>query len=110
MGKMLAKLTMSFDGDRSVFQDGWEPDKKLFEKGDYLAALAKAKRLESETARLERTVMIWRVRATRLNRGGAVKFKSTSVPKSPSNPVHPLPDAAYADSLEIWINRNQKSD
>jgi hypothetical protein len=116
MGKMLADLTTSLDGQRFTFQGGWEPNRKLFEEGDYLAALAKAKRLESETeklefkaARLKRMVIIWRVRASRLNRRGTVTFKSTLEPE-PLPPVQPLPDTAYRDSLDMWINRNQKSD
>jgi hypothetical protein len=55
MGKMLAKLNMTFDGQRSVFEGNWKPNKRLFKKGDYLAALLKA-------ARLERMVVILRVR------------------------------------------------
>jgi hypothetical protein len=53
--------------------------------------------------------MIWRVRATRLNRRGVVTFKSTSEPEPPP-PAHPLPDIAYDQSLAMWINRDQKSD
>jgi hypothetical protein len=93
MGKMLAKLTMSFDGHRSVFEGDWKPDKKLFKKGEYLAALSKAVRLESEAKRLQRRCVILVVRDF-IHRTGS------KVP--PPKVVHPLPDIAYAESLDIW--------
>ena len=47
MAKMLEKLIMSLNRRHYLtFAGTWEPDRKLFEKGDYLAALAKSKRLE----------------------------------------------------------------
>jgi hypothetical protein len=69
----------------------WKPDKKLFEKGEYLAALSKA-------ARLERMVVILRVRDFLRRTGYKV-----SPPEADAIPAHPLPDAAYADSWDTWI-------
>jgi hypothetical protein len=91
IGRMLAKLTVSFDNQRSTFEGNWKPDKKLFEKGDYLAALSKA-------ARLERMVVILRVRDF-LHRTG---FKVSCL-KAEATSAHPLPASAYANSLNMWI-------
>jgi hypothetical protein len=88
--KMLAKLTMSLEKHYFTFAETWAPDKKLFEKGDYLAALSKA-------ARLERMVVILRVRDWCRRTG----FQE-SVGKLPVSPVHPVPDIAYTQSLEMW--------
>jgi hypothetical protein len=55
MATTLEKLTMSINKHYLTFAGTWVPDKKLFETGDYFAALARA-------ARLERMVVIFRVR------------------------------------------------
>jgi hypothetical protein len=96
MGRMLAKLTISLDNHRSTFEGNWKSDAKLFEKGEYLVALSKA-------ARLERMVVILRVRDF-VRRTG---FK-VSPPKVDTTPENPLPDAAYADSLNMWIQSGER--
>jgi hypothetical protein len=90
MATMLEKLIMSLSGLFMTFNGTWTANKKLFEKGDYLAALSKA-------ARLERMVVILRVRDF-LHRTG---FK-VSPPKVDATPPHPVPDTVYGQSLEMW--------
>jgi hypothetical protein len=50
MSNMLEKLIMSLNKHWLMFEGRWVPDQQLFEKGDYLAALSKAKRLERMVA------------------------------------------------------------
>jgi hypothetical protein len=97
MAKLMEKEVMSLNSHYLTMAGTWEPDEKLFEKGDYLAALAKVKRLESEAAKFQRTVIISRVRDW-CRRSG---FKQ-SVAKLPAGPAHPVPDVSYAKSLEMW--------
>ena len=75
----------------------WEPDEQLFQKVDYLAALAKVRRLESKAASLERKVVILRVHDW-CRRSG---FKE-SIAKLPASPARPVPDTTYAESLAMW--------
>ena len=83
---------MSLNQHYLTFAGTWEPDRKLFEKGDYLAALAKSKRLE-------RMVVILRVHDI-LCRSNHPLIECGD-PKADA-PAHPLPDVAYAQSLGMW--------
>jgi hypothetical protein len=93
MAKLLEKQTMWSNQQFLTFDGTWTPNRKLFEEGDYLAALAKAKRLE-------RMVVILRVRDF-IHRTGI----KVPLPKV-NTPAHPLPATAYAESLDMWINRD----
>jgi hypothetical protein len=98
LAKLIEKEGMSLINDHFMTLDGtWTPNKRLFEKGDYLAALAKVRRLESKAASLERMIVILRMRDW-CRRSG---FKE-SVVKSLVTPAHPVPDIAYTESLEMW--------
>ncbi len=98
LAKLIEKEGMSLINDHFMTLDGtWTPNKRLFEKGDYLAALAKVRRLESKAASLERMIVILRVRDW-CRRSG---FKE-SVVKSLVTPDHSVPDIAYTESLEMW--------
>jgi hypothetical protein len=90
LARLMEKEAMLFNSHYLTMAGTWAPDKKLFEKGDYLAALSKA-------ARLERMVVILRVHDW-CRRSG---FKG-SVAELPASPAHPVPDAAYTENLEIW--------
>jgi hypothetical protein len=94
MGKTLEKLSMSLSNHSLTFSGMWVPDQKLFEKGDHLAALSKVKKLE-------RMVAILRVHDW-CRRSG---FKSPAI--LPASPVQPVPDSAYAQSLEMWAGTSR---
>jgi hypothetical protein len=102
LAKLMEKEAMSINSHYLTMAGTWSPDKKLFEKGDYLAALSKA-------ARLERMVVILRVHDWCRRFG----VKEPMV-KLPASPAHPVPDAAYTESLEMWtrsvgVNPSPKS-
>jgi hypothetical protein len=97
LAKLMEKEVMSLSSHYRTMAGTWSPDEKLFEKGDYLAALAKVKRLEFEAAKFQRTIIILRVRDW-CRRSG---FKG-SIAKLPATPAHPVPDTAYAENLAMW--------
>jgi hypothetical protein len=93
LARLIEKEGMSLINDHFMTLDGtWTPNKRLFEKGDYLAALARV-------ARLERMVVIFRVRDFR-SRSNHSLIKHGN-PKAGA-PARPLPDVAYAQSLDMW--------
>jgi hypothetical protein len=97
MAKLMEKEAMSINSHYLTMAGTWTPNKKLFEKGDYLAALAKVRRLESKAASLERKVVILRVHDW-CRRSG---FKE-SIAKLTASPAHPVPEVAYTENLEMW--------